>query len=171
MLATTTPCIAAVNGPSIGFGMDLALLCDIRIAGPAARFAQAYVRMGLVADLPGFWLLPRLVGPAVAAQLLLTGDIIDAAEAKSIGLISQIADAENLLPTAMALAGRIAANPPLAVTATTEGLRRAAGRSADELGDLAAIRGVRLHALFGTTDHHEAVAAFSERRPAHFRGR
>ena len=171
MLAATTPSIAAVNGPAIGFGMDLALLCDLRIASPAARFAQAYVRMGLVADVPGFWLLPRLVGPAMAAQLLLTGDLVDAPEAEVIGLVSQVVEAEDLLPTAIGIAGRIAANPPLAVAATKEGLRRAAGRSADELGDLAAIRGVRLHRLFRTADHHEAVAAFSERRAGHFRGR
>ena len=171
MLAATTPSIAAVNGPAIGFGMDLALLCDIRIASATARFAQAYVRMGLVADLPGLWLLPRLVGPAMAAQLLLTGDIVDAAEAEAIGLVSQVVDAEDLLPTAIGVAGRIAANPPLAVAATKEGQRRAVGRSADDLDDLAAIRGVRLHRLFASDDHREAVAAFTERRPGRFRGR
>ena len=133
-----------MNGPAIGFGMDLALLCDIRIASATARFSQAYVRMGLVADVAGLWLLPRLVGPAIAAQLLLTGDIIDAAEAEAIGLVSQVVDAEDLLTTAIGVAGRIAAKPPLAVAATKEGHRRAVGRSADDLDDLAAIRGVRL---------------------------
>jgi enoyl-CoA hydratase/carnithine racemase len=171
LLRSSTPSIAAVNGPAIGFGMDLALMCDIRVASAAARFAQAYVKMGLVPDVPGVWLLPRLVGPAVAAQLLLTGDVIDAAEALAIGLVSQVVAAEDLMASALGLARRIAANPPLAVAATKESMRRAIARTSADLDDLAAVRGVRLHHLFGTEDHREAVKAFTERRAGEYRRR
>jgi enoyl-CoA hydratase/carnithine racemase len=171
LLSSSTPSVAAVNGPAVGFGMDLALMCDIRVASTEARFAQAYIRMGLVPDVPGFWLLPQLVGRSVAAQLLLTGETVDAAAAAAMGLVSAVVRPDELLPTALATARRIAANPPLAVAATKEGLRRGIGRRGDELGDLAAIRGARLHRLFQSEDHQEAVAAFLERRPGQYRGR
>jgi enoyl-CoA hydratase/carnithine racemase len=170
LLRSSTPSVAAVNGPAVGFGMDLALMCDLRVASTDARFSQAYVRMGLVADLPGSWLLPRLVGPAMAAQLLLTGDTVDAATAQAIGLVSMVVPPDELIPAALGLARRIAANPPLAVAATKEGLRRGIGRGVDDLDDLAAIRGARLQRLFDTDDHREAVGAFAERRPGRFRG-
>jgi enoyl-CoA hydratase/carnithine racemase len=171
MLHMTTPSVAAVNGPAVGLGMDLALMCDVRLAAPTARFSQGYVRMGLLPDVPGLWLLPRLVGHSVAAQLLLTGDVVDAEEAASLGLVSRVVAPDRLLPEAHALAARIAANPPLAVAATKEGLRRAVGLAAAELDGLAAVRGARLRELFRSEDHREAAAAFAERRPGRFRGR
>ena len=170
MLRMTTPTIAAVNGPAFGLGMDLALLCDVRLAAPAARFSQAYVRMGLLPDIAGLWLLPRVVGPSTAAELLLTGEVVDAAQAVEIGLVSRVVPAERLVADAQGLAGRIAAMPALAVAATKEGLRRAVGVTTDGLGDLAAIRGVRLRDLFRTADHREALAAFTEKRAPRFTG-
>jgi enoyl-CoA hydratase/carnithine racemase len=171
LLRGTTPTVAAVNGAAVGLGMDLALLCDIRVASPAAKFSQGYIRMGLLPDVAGLWLLPRLIGPSMAAELLLTGDIIDGHEALRLGLVSRLVEPDELVPAAAKLAGRIAAMPPLAVAATKEGIRRATGLSMDELGGLAAIRGVRLRDLFQTDDHKEAAAAFTERREPHFHGR
>lgn len=171
MLGMLTPTVAAVNGPAIGIGMDLALLCDIRIASPQARFSQRYAAMGLVADLAGVWLLPQLVGRSAAAELLLTADIVDADRAADLGLVSRLVGADDLLPEAVQLARRIAAMPSLAVEATKELLRRSVGRPASDVGDLGALRGVRLHALFQTADHQEAVRAYAERRSPRFEGR
>jgi enoyl-CoA hydratase/carnithine racemase len=171
MLEAATPMIAAVNGVALGIGMDLALLCDVRLASEHAKFAQLFVKMGLSADVTGYWLLPQLVGPACAAELLLSGDVIDATEAQRLGLVSRVVGAEELVPTAHDLAARIAANPPLAVRAIKEGLRLARGRRADELQDVATFVGHSLSHLFTTDDHKEAVAAFMERRPATFHGR
>ena len=170
LLRVTTPTVAAVNGPAVGLGMDLALLCDVRLAAPQARFSQGYVRMGLLPDIAGLWLLPRVVGSSAAAELLLTGDVVDAAQAAELGLVSRVVPAEGLVADAQRLAGRIAALPPLAVAATKEGLRRAVGVTTDGLDDLAAIRGVRLRDLFRTADHREAVAAFTEKRAPRFTG-
>jgi len=171
MLGMLTPTVAAVNGPAVGYGMDLALMCDIRLASPAARFGQGYIRMGLLPDIAGLWVLPRLVGPALAAELLLTGDLLDGERAAACGLVTRLVPAEDLFAEAGALARRIAAMPPLAVAATKEAMRRAVGLGAGGLGDLAALRGARLRALFATGDHAEAVAAFTEGRPAVFEGR
>jgi enoyl-CoA hydratase/carnithine racemase len=171
MLALATPTIAAVNGPAIGSGMDIALLCDIRLASTDARFAQAFVRMGLVADVTGLWLLPRVVGHARAAELLLTGDAVDASEALAIGLVSRVVSPAELPSAAHALARRIAANPPLAAAALKEGLRAAVGCRTDELDGMARLVGHALHRLFATEDHAEAVRAFLERRPGVYAGR
>jgi enoyl-CoA hydratase/carnithine racemase len=170
-LEMLTPTVAAVNGPAIGLGMDLALMCDIRIAADSARFSQGYVRMGLLPDVAGLWVLPRLVGPSNAAELLLTGEVIDGAEAARIGLVSRVVPDEQLHREAAAVAARIAAMPPLAVAATKEAIRRAIGRTAGDLDDVAAIRGSRLAQLFETRDHAEAVAAFTEKRAPRFEGR
>jgi enoyl-CoA hydratase/carnithine racemase len=165
------PTIAAVNGLALGIGMDLAVLCDLRIASDRARFGQLFVKMGLMADVTGYWCLPRLVGSAQAARLLLTGDIIDAQEALAMGLVSQVVPGDELMTEAQGLADRIAANPPIAVEYIKEGLRRAAGTDRHGLPDLAAFVGNGLARLFATADHKEAVAAFMEKRPATFTGR
>jgi enoyl-CoA hydratase/carnithine racemase len=170
MLATDTPTLAAVNGAAVGIGMDLALLCDLRIASEYARFAQLYVKLGLMCDVTGIWLLPQIIGHARATEMLLTGEIISATEAERIGLVSRIVGADDLMATAYEIARSIAANPPLAVRAIKQGLRIAAGRTSDELPDLARFVGHSLAKLFTTADHHEAAAAFVERREPHFSG-
>ena len=104
MLATDTPTVAAVNGAAVGIGMDLALLCDLRVASEYARFAQLYVKLGLMCDVTGIWLLPQIVGRARATELLLTGEIIDATEAERIGLVSRVVGADDLMPAAYEIA-------------------------------------------------------------------
>jgi enoyl-CoA hydratase/carnithine racemase len=171
MLATGTPLVAAVNGVAMGIGMDIALLCDLRIASDHAKFAQLFVKVGLSADVTGYWRLPQIVGASRAAELLLSGDTIDAVEAERIGLVSRVVAADDLVSEAHALAGRIAANPPLAVRAIKDGLRMGVGRRADDLQPVATFVGHALARLFATEDHREAVQAFMERRPAEFSGR
>jgi enoyl-CoA hydratase/carnithine racemase len=171
MLECSKPTIAAVNGAAVGIGMDFALLCDIRIASQHAKFSQMFVKLGLMADITGYWRLPQLVGYAKAAELLFTGDLVDAAEALRIGIVSQVVPADDLLPTATALAGRIAANPPRAVRFIKEGLRRATGRAYTELPEVSSFVANGLATLFATADHKEAAAAFMEKRPPVFTGR
>lgn len=164
------PTIAAVNGAAVGVGMDFALLCDLRLASEHARFSQMFVKLGLMADITGYWRLPQLVGQAKAAELLFTGDMIDAAEALRIGLVGSVHPADELLPAALDLAGRIAANPPQAVRYIKEGLRRAAGRAYTELPEVSSFVANGLAHLFTTEDHREAAAAFMEKRPPVFTG-
>ena len=128
------PVIAAVNGAAMGWGMELALYADIRLASEHARFAELFVKRGLVCDVGGFIRLPGIVGPAKAAELLFTGDAIDAAEALRIGLVSEVTAHAELMPRARALAARIAANPPLALRYMKEGLRRATFGDPREIG-------------------------------------
>ncbi len=165
------PTIAAVNGAAVGIGMDFALLCDIRFASQHAKFSQMFVKLGLMADITGYWRLPQLVGYAKAAELLLTGDLVGADEAERIGLVSKVLPADELLPAALDLAGRIAANPPQSVRYIKEGLRRAVGRAYTELPEVSSFVANGLAHLFTTEDHKEAAAAFMEKRPAVFTGR
>src|SRR5262245_10456524 len=168
VLECDRPVIAAVNGPAVGWGMDLTLFCDIRIASERAKFGELFIKRGLVSDLGGLWRLPQVVGPARAAELLFTGDVIDAKEAERIGLVSRVVAHDALLPTARELAGRIAANPPLALRHMKEGLRRARSNDVDALG---AYIGQTLGYLFTTEDHKEGVASFLEKRAPVFKGR
>jgi enoyl-CoA hydratase/carnithine racemase len=155
------PIIAAVNGPAIGAGNDLACMCDIRIASETARFAESFVKVGIVPGDGGCWLLPRVIGASRAAELALTGDTIDAQEALRIGLVSRVVAAESLLNEAMALAQRIAANPPQVLRWTKQLLKAAQTSSLDEALDTAGrLQGLAHH----TADHGEAVAAFFEKR-------
>jgi enoyl-CoA hydratase/carnithine racemase len=168
LLMTDVPVIAAVNGAAVGWGMELALLADIRVASERARFGELFVLRGLVSDAVGLGRLAQLVGRERAAELLFTGDVIDAGTAHRIGLVSRVVPHEDLLGTALELAGRIAANPPLAVRSMKAGLRRALDPDWDDLG--AWVSG-ELARLFTTEDHREGVRAFLEKRPPSFTGR
>jgi enoyl-CoA hydratase/carnithine racemase len=162
------PVIAAVNGAAVGWGMDLSLFCDIRIASERAKFGELFIKRGLISDIGGLMRLPQIVGPSKAAELLFTGDVIDAKQAHAIGLVSDVVPHDRLIPTAQELAARIAANPPLALRYMKEGLRRARSGDVDALG---AYVGQTLATLFQTEDHREGVASFLEKRPAIYKGR
>ncbi len=161
------PVIAAVNGPAIGAGLDLACMCDIRIAARSARFAESFVKVGIIAGDGGAWLLPRLVGFSRAAEMAFTGDPLSAEEALAAGLVSRVVADADLLPTARALAERIAVNPPHAVRMTKRLLLEGRTLRMDSLLEMAAAMQSLVHA---TGDHREAVAAFLEKRPPVFRG-
>ncbi|MBW8783849.1 MAG: crotonase/enoyl-CoA hydratase family protein [Novosphingobium sp.] len=165
--ALEVPVIAAVNGPAIGAGCDLTCMCDLRVAGESARFAESFVKLGLIAGDGGAWLLPRVIGWSKAAEMALTGDPISAIEALACGLVSQVVPDAELLPTARRLAARIAANPRGAVRMTKRLLWE--GRRADlaTLLEMAAA----MQALAHTTgDHAEAVDAFLAKRKPVFKG-
>jgi len=162
------PMICAVNGAAVGWGMELSLYADIRLASERARFAELFIKRGLICDVGGFYRLPAIVGPAKAAELLFTGDVIDAAEALRIGLVSEVFPHEELLPRARSMAEKIASNAPLALRFMKEGLRRAAPGDAHELGAWAM---QTIHRLMQTEDHREGVRSFLERREPVFHGR
>jgi enoyl-CoA hydratase/carnithine racemase len=162
------PVIAAVNGAAVGWGMELALFADIRIASEQARFAELFIKRGLIADVGGLWRLPAIVGPAKAAELLFTGDVVDAAEALRIGLVSQVTAHADLMPAALAMAARIAVNPPLALRYMKEGLNRTAYGDPREIGSWAI---EVIYRLFQTEDHREGVRSFLEKRDPVFLGR
>lgn len=161
------PVIAAVGGPAIGAGCDLALMCDMRVASTAAKFAESFVKLGIIPGDGGAWLLPRAVGLARAAEMAFTGDAIDAETALEWGLVSRVVEPDQLLPTAHALAARVAANPPQALRMTKKLLREGQHQSLESLLELSAAMQALAH---HTRDHHEAVAAMLEKRPPKFVG-
>jgi 2-(1,2-epoxy-1,2-dihydrophenyl)acetyl-CoA isomerase len=161
------PVIAAVNGVAAGAGASLAFACDLRIAAEEARFVLAFGRIGLVPDSGTTWFLPRLVGPAKAAELALFGDQVDAAEALQIGLVTRVVSGDQLLPEARALAQRLAEGAPLALALTKTALDRSMAIDLDE-----ALEGeAKLQGIAGASaDHAEGLAAFREKRPPRFTG-
>jgi enoyl-CoA hydratase/carnithine racemase len=161
------PLIAAVNGAAIGAGCDLALMADMRIASERAVFAESFVKLGIIPGDGGAWLLPRAVGNARAAEMAFTGDTIDAATALDWGLVSRVVAPEALLDEAMALAERVASNPPNAVRMTKKLLREGQHMSLESLLELSAAMQALAH---HTRDHREALAGFTEKRPAHYTG-
>lgn len=168
LLHTDIPVIAAVNGAAVGWGMELALMADLRIASEQAKFGELFVVRGLCCDAPGLGRLAQLVGREKAAELLFTGDIFDAQTALRIGLVSQVVSAEELLPAALTMAGKIAANPPLAVQTLKAGLRRTLDPDWRDTGRWAIEQITRLRA---TEDSKEGVAAFLEKRQPNYVGR
>jgi len=162
------PVVAAVNGAAVGAGFDLTMMCDIRIASPQARFAESFVKLGIIPGDGGAWFLPRVIGLAKASQMALTGEMLNADKALEWGLVSEIIDQAHLLNRAIDIAQMIAANPPLAVRATKRLLRQSADLSLPDMLDLCAKTQSSLHL---THDHIEALNAFMEKRPGHYQGR
>jgi enoyl-CoA hydratase/carnithine racemase len=159
------PTIAAINGAAIGAGLDLACMCDIRIAAEGAIFAESFVKLGIVPGDGGAWLLPRIVGNARAALMTLTGDSIDAAKALEYGLVSDVVPADALLESAKAVARRVAANPGHALRLAKRLLREGQDMKLAPLLELSAAYQALAH---HTADHDEAVNAFLEKRPPSF---
>jgi len=168
MYSLEVPVIAAVNGPAVGAGCDLAMMCDLRVASSTAFFAESFVKLGIIPGDGGAWFLPRIIGPARAAEMALTGDRVDAATALDWGMVSQVVDPDELLPTARALAARVAVNPPVAVRMTKKLLRESSQQTLDQLLELSAAMQGLAHQ---TEDHREAVAAMLEKRPGVYIGR
>jgi enoyl-CoA hydratase/carnithine racemase len=168
LLHTDVPVVAAVNGAAVGWGMELSMMADLRVASERAKFGELFVLRGLVTDVCGLGRLASLVGREKAAELVFTGEVIPAEEALRIGLVGRVVPHEELMPTAMGLARRIAANPPLAVQRLKAGLRRALD---PDWTDLGAWVSSTLGELFRTEDHREGVRSFLEKRPAHYVGR
>jgi enoyl-CoA hydratase/carnithine racemase len=168
MNASEVALIAAVNGPAIGAGCDLANMCDIRIGSVQAQFGETFVNLGIMAGDGGGWFLQRAVGVQRAAELTLTGRIVKAEEARAIGILLEITEPDRLLPRAREIAGQIAAKPPLAVRYAKRALRLATQQGLGEhLESCASLQG----ALQKTEDHLEALAASFEKRDGQYKGR
>jgi len=168
LLHSNVPMVAAVNGAAVGWGMELALMADLRVASEKAKFGELFVLRGLCSDVAGIGRLAQLVGRERAAEMLFTGDVIDAATAQQWGLVSRVVSHDELLPTALALATKIAARPPLAVQQLKAGLRHALDPDWTDLGEWVSRT---LGELFRTEDHREGVRSFLERREPNFTGR
>ena len=164
----TKPTIAKVNGDAVGAGMNLALGCDLIVAGESARFSQIFARRALSVDFGGTWLLPRFVGMHRAKELALFGDIISAREAERIGIVNHVVADDELDAFTDAWAQRLAAGPPLALQMTKKMLSNAFSQSLSEALDAeAASQTVN----FASADTREGIAAFVQKRPPVFRGR
>ena len=161
------PVIAAVNGPAMGAGCDLACMCDLRIAGESARFAESFVKLGIIPGDGGAWLLPRIVGFAKASEMALTGDSLTAQEALAAGLVSRVVPDAELIPAARALAARVAANPPQAVRMARRLLREAWNNRLDTVLEMSSAMQAVAHT---TEDHKEALAAMREKRKPTYKG-
>ena len=160
------PVIAAINGAAIGAGCDLTCMADIRIASEKAKFAESFVKLGIVPGDGGAWLLPRVVGASKAAEMAFTGGMLSAQEALACGLVSRVVPHEELLSEAQALAETIAANPGQALRMTKRLLREAATKDFDSLLELSAGFQAIAHK---SSQHREAVTAFIEKRPPNFK--
>lgn len=164
---TDKPVICALNGPAAGYGMDLALGCDIRIASSDARLAAVFGKRGIVPESGGSWLLPRLVGWAKAAEVVFRGRVLSAEECLELGLVNVVVEPGKLMDVVQEWTAEIAANAPLALQATKRMMRL----GQDETFE-ANIHHVYLQLLplFRTDDFQEGVRSFIEKRPAQFKG-
>jgi 2-(1,2-epoxy-1,2-dihydrophenyl)acetyl-CoA isomerase len=162
------PVVCAVNGVAAGAGLSLAVACDIRVAAEEARFTQAFVKIGLVPDSGGTWLLPRVIGTAKALELSMTGELIDAPTALRIGLVSRVVAGDILMKEAGELATTLAALPTAAI-GEAKLLFRAAATS--DLQTALRAEAAAQARMGQTDDHMEGVGAFAEKREPRFEGR
>ena len=161
------PSIAAVNGIAFGGGLELALACDLRVADPSARLGVPEIKLGLLPGAGGTQRLPRLVPPAVAHQMILTGDPIEAAEAHRVGLVNEVSAKGAVVDRALALAATLATRAPLALAAAKRLRDHAAGLPLDAALEL---ERETVAMLFATDDRVEGTAAFVEKREPRFLG-
>ncbi len=161
------PTIASVNGAAVGYGCDIALMCDMRICSDQARFGEVFIRRGLIPEAGGLLVLPRLVGLARAYELILSGEIIDAAEALRIGMINKVVPHAQLGEATAAFAQKIAAQAPLAQRLAKEALRMGLNLNLSQFFDYQR-HGQRL--MLTSQDHLEGAKSFVEKRPANFKG-
>ncbi|MEW5914009.1 MAG: enoyl-CoA hydratase-related protein [Thermodesulfobacteriota bacterium] len=162
------PLICALNGAAAGYGMDIALLADMRLASTQAKMAALPVKRGILPESGGAWLLPRLLGWAKAAELLFRARVLDAAQCLELGLVNVVVEPESLMDTALAWAAEICANAPIAVRATKRMMRLGADETFEAAVDHVYLQ---LLTLFRTQDYREGVAAFLEKREPRFEGR
>lgn len=162
-----TPVVAAVNGAAIGLGCDVACMADVRIASDKAKFGVTFLKLGLIPGDGGAWLLPRIIGNSRAAELLFTGDVIDAETALDWGLISRAVPPETLMEEAMGLAERMAGQPPQSLRLAKTLLRHGATSSYETIMELSAASQALMHK---TDDHMEGVDAILEKRSPVFKG-
>jgi len=160
--------IAAVNGAALGGGTELALACDFRVAAPTAELGLTEVRLGIIPGGGGTQRLPRVVGPARAKDLILTGRRINAAEALAMGLVNRLAPEGRLLEVAFSVAEQVAANAPLAVAAAKHAIDEGLSLGLDEA---LALERRHYETVLGSEDRREGLAAFAEKRTPHFQGR
>ncbi len=162
------PVIASVNGIAAGAGCNLALACDYRIASEAAKFGETFVRIGIHPDWGGTWLLPRLVGTGRALEMMMTGRMVDAAEAFAIGIVERVVAADALADETTKLARAIAQGPPLAIA----GIKRAlAAPRKNTLRAQVELESEHQIEAFRSRDAAEGMAAFFEKRAAKFEGK
>ena len=165
---TPAPVLAAVNGPAAGAGMNIALACDVRIASENASFGQNFAKVGLFPDFGGTYFLPRLVGPARAAEMFYTGDMISAADALRIGAVDHVVPHDQLLAEAHKLAARLAAAPPIAARAVKKSVLGAERAVLERALEFEVQQQVK---CFQSEDCTEGLRAFFEKRPPQFTGR
>lgn len=168
LFAMDKPVICALNGSAAGYGMDLALGCDIRIMAEDAKLAAAFVKRGVVPESGGTWFLPRMLGWAKAAEIIFTGRTLSAADCLAQGLANQVVPTAEVTSAARALAAEIAANAPLAVRAAKRMMRMGLDESFDTHVQHVYLQ---LLPLFASEDFKEGVRSFLEKRPAAFKGR
>jgi len=160
--------IGMINGPTAGAGLGLALACDLRIAGRSARFTTAFANIGYSGDFGGSWLLTRLVGTAKARELYFLAEVIDAEQARALGIVNRVVDDASLRDETMALARRIAAGPRVALGYMKRNLYAA---ETEPFNVVLEMEGIHQARCGQTDDHREAVAAFAEKRRPQFKGR
>lgn len=162
------PLIAAVNGPAIGLGCDVSCMADVRIASDKAKFGVTFLKLGLIPGDGGAWLLPRIIGASRAAELLFTGDVINADMAADWGLVSRVVPADTLMDEALSLATRMAGQPPQSLRLAKTLLRHGTTASYETIMEMSAAAQSMMH---HTEDHIEGVNAILEKRSPHFEGK